>query len=242
MVKSVQVVSVSSRVPTEPYYRFSTYLESLKRFQFKPVILGMNEPWGGLITKPNLLRNWLRAGKNKADRIIVCDAWDIVFCEHPQSIDERAASLYGDAIVFNAEKACWPRTDLADHFPDTGSPWRFLNNGFFCGPAEKMLACLEWQNLDALGFDRRNADDTGWIYPDDQEQGQIAYIAQPVDMVVDTACELAQCLSASFVKEFDTRGERIRNRITGTTPGVFHFNGGSKDKLMPKFLKKWGLS
>lgn len=236
-----QIVAVSSRIPTEPYYHFDIFMESLRRFGEVPTILGMSEPWRGLITKPNLLRDWLRAGKHSSDRLIVCDAWDVVFAHHPHGINDRCVSLFGDAVVFNAERACWPRAEFADRFPDPGSPWRYLNTGFYCGPADKILAILEWMNLDALGFDRRNADDTGWIYPDDQEQMQLAYFAGVEKMVIDTQCELGQTLSACEMGDFDLRSIHVSNRVTGSTPGVFHFNGDSKDKLLPNFLPKWGL-
>jgi hypothetical protein len=237
-----QVVSVSSRIPTQPYYHYSEYLASLSKFGVTPTILGMDEPFVGLMTKPNLFRTWLRAGLNTTDRIILADAWDVVFCEHPDAIGERCESLFGDATVFNGEKGCWPRADLAEHFPDDGSPWRYLNSGIICGLASNVLAILEFMGLEAIGLDRRSEDGSHMIEPNDQGEFQRVFVEQPVPMVVDTQCSLAQTLSACEMSEFDLTGEQIRNKITGTTPGVFHFNGGAKEICGPSFFARLDLA
>lgn len=236
---NVEVVTVSSRTPTEPYYRFDVFLKSLERFGVTPTVLGMGEPWHGLMTKPNHFRSWLRAGHNKTERIIICDAWDIVFAEHPDSVGERCDDLFLDTLMFNGEKSCWPRTELADKFPNNGSPWRYLNSGFMCGAAERILKLLESMELERIGVDR--TENRQKIEPNDQGEFQYAYTCQPVPMQVDTTCQLAQTLSACTLDEFDLSGLHIRNRLNDTFPGVFHFNGDSKNLLMPAILTKLGL-
>jgi hypothetical protein len=66
---SAEIVTVANRIPSrerEPYYRPDVFFESLRRFAITPgaglTVLGMNEEWRGLMTKPRRLRNWLRAG------------------------------------------------------------------------------------------------------------------------------------------------------------------------------------
>lgn len=236
---NAEVVTVSSRVPTEPYYHLAQFLESLRRFGEVPTNIGEGQPWRGLMTKPYLLREWLRAGKNRSDRLIVCDAWDIVFAQHPHGIGDHCADLFGNAVVFNGEKGCWPREDLKECFPDDGSPWRFLNSGFMCGPADRILALVEAMDIEAIGFDP-----PGGPYPNDQGEYQALYARQaehPVKMVVDTQCVLAQTGSACQLEEFDFSGLQIKNVLTGTTPGVWHFNGDAKNKLMPAVLEKLDL-
>lgn len=244
---NAQVVTVSSRVPTESYYRFDVFLASLRRFAEVPDVLGMTEPWRGLMTKPYLLREWLRAGDNMSDRLIVADAWDIVFAKHPHGIGDQCAEWFGDAIVFNGEKGCWPREDLKDKFDRSAdanfhqapSPWLYLNSGFMCGPADRILALLESMPIEQIGFDP-----PGGPYPNDQGEYQALYAEQfhhGVKMVVDTQCRVAQTLSACTLDEFDLTGPHIVNTVTGAEPGVFHFNGGSKELMMPAMLAKWGL-
>lgn len=233
---NAEVVCVSSRYPTEPYYHYREFLASLRRFAEVPTVLGETTPWRGLMTKPFLLREWLRAGCNRSDRLIVCDAWDILFTEHPHGVGDRCRDLFGDAVVFNGEKGCWPREDLRDRFPDDGSPWRFLNSGFMCGPADRILAMLESMPIEEIGFDP-----PGGPYPNDQGEYQALYTQQPVEMVVDSQCLLAQTLSACTPDEFDFTGPTVINKATDTAPGVWHFNGDAKEKMLPIFLERMGL-
>lgn len=237
---NAQVVTSCDKLPTASYYRYDLYLQSLARFAEVPTVLGWEQPWSGLMTKPFWLRDWLRAGNNTSDRLIVTDAFDIIFAQHPHGIGDRCAELFGDAVVTNGEKGCWPRGDLVDCFPDDGSPWRFLNSGFMCGPADKILALLEAMDCDSIGLDRTEPDGRK-VEPNDQGEYQALFAKQPVKMVVDTQCVLAQTLSACELDEFDLSGEQIVNKFTGTTPGVFHFNGGSKSNgIMDAFLAKLG--
>lgn len=241
---NAQVVCISSHEPTQPYYHWREYKESLRRFAEVPTNIGEGREWRGLHTKPYLLREWLRQGRNTSDRLIITDAWDIVFTKHPHGIGDECAHLFGDAIVFNGEKGCWPREDLREAFPQTGSAWAYLNSGFFCGPADKILALLEVMDIDGIGFDRRNEDDTGWIFPNDQGTYQDLYARQSehgIRMVVDTQCVVAQTLSACEMDEFDFSGPHIRNKATGTEPGVFHLNGGAKEIFGPSIYAKYNL-
>lgn len=236
---STQVVSCWSRVPTrerEPYYRLDAFLESLRRYAEVPVNTGASGFWQGLMTKPLLLREWLRKKENTFEQLIVCDSFDIIFTRHPHDIGDRCREKWGDAVVFNGERGCWPRADLADCFPQTSSPWRFLNSGFMCGPADKILEMVEAMGIDEIGLDRK-AEDGSRIEPNDQGEYQRLYTEQPVEMVVDSECFVSQTFSACELDEFDISGGVVTNKQTGTTPGCLHFNGNSKDLILPKVLE-----
>lgn len=236
---NAQVVTCSSHVPTQPYYRLDCFLESLRRFAEFPVNLGAGVQWRGLMTKPYLLREWLRQGGATSDRLIVCDAWDVLFLAHPHGVGDRCAELFGDSIVFNGEKGCWPREDLKDAFPNTGD-WRFLNSGFFCGPTERIRALLEAIPIEAVGFDP-----VGGPYPNDQGEYQALFAQQAehgVDMVVDTQCRVAMTFSATAEEEFEIRDKALYNLVTHTSPGVGHFNGSGMNQHFDKFRTHWGFS
>lgn len=244
---NTQVLAVANRIPDrakEPYYRYPSFLASLERFRVKPMVLGMGAWWGGLMTKPRRLRQWLRVGHCTADRLIICDAFDVVFTAHPDEVAARVK--YGDAVVFNAEKGLFPRADLEHAFPECGTPWRYLNSGVFVGKPARILALLEAMNLDDISDDHKSTDDLHggpgrWVNPNDQGWFQYAYAAQPVTMRLDSQCNVLQTLSGCSLDEFDLSGAAIKNAVTGTQPLVWHFNGNSKDLLMDKFLQKWGL-
>lgn len=235
---NAQVVTVCSHNRPEPYYRPDSFIESLHRFGEVPTILGSDVPFDGLMTKAFLYRNWLRAGRNRSDRLILCDAFDILFLEHPHSIGDRCELIFRDAVVFNGEKSLWPCGDLEGDFPDTG-PYRYLNSGFICGPADKILAMFESMDLESIGVDRPNPNGQGRIEPNDQGEIQKIFGKQPVKMVVDGSARLAMTFSATEPGDFEFNGRRIRNLLTGTTPGVAHFNGSGFNNYHHLFRAHW---
>lgn len=235
-----KVVSISSHHPTESYYFLDKFVASLTKLGESPTILGENKPWRGLMTKARHLREYLRAGGEQTDMLIVCDAWDVLFSEYPQTLAERHLDLFGETVSFNAERSCFPRGDLADRFQDTGTPWRFMNCGFMIGRPEKILAILDSMNIDAIEDDTQRPDGSWW-HPNDQEYFTLAFLEQPVPMVLDSRCELVQSLSGGDLSEFDFGARPMRNLATNTTPGAWHFNGNAKDILMPIVLKELGL-
>lgn len=252
MSVSVEVVTVMSRWPDpvrESYYKPRVFFSSLERLGTTPTILGLNEPWGGLMTKPRRLREWLRAGNCKAETLIVCDAFDIVFTRPPEEVAEAYIGWWprtGRPILFNGEKSLFPRGELSYAFESVPGPWKFLNSGFMMGPPDQILAMLEAMWLDDIASDHKGTSslDGGagtWVNPNDQGWYQYAYAVQPVFMEIDHHAQICQCLSSCTIEEFDMSGDRIKNIVKGTVPLVFHFNGGSKNDLMPAFLGKWGL-
>jgi hypothetical protein len=239
-----EVVSVTSRIPgpSEPYYRYATWLESLQRVGVAPTVLGMGEHWQGLMTKPRRLREWLRGGGPTKDLLIVCDSYDVVFTEHPNSVGNHYIDVFGtDSVVFNAERGLFPRQDLAGNFKDPGTPWMYLNSGFFIGTPANILQMLESMQLDDLHDDYQRPD-RSWVHVNDQAWYQVSYCLQAVPQRLDSQCEVCQCCSACSMEDFDLSGERVRNVVTGTEPMVWHFNGGSKNDLMEPMLAKWGLA
>lgn len=230
-----RVVTTSDRTPKEPYYIFEEFCESLSRFDEVPRVLGWNEPWGGLMTKPRKLRDWIKKEGGEYDKIIVCDAWDIVFQTYPQSIIELARDIYGDAVVMNAERSCFPRGDLADRFADYGTPWKYPNSGFIIGSPEQLLAIIEHMKIDDIPDDHRLPDGS-WFNPNDQEHYMLAFLDQPVPMVLDSMAYLCVACHGSALDEFGFDGP-IENRLTHTYPGAFHFNGDAKNNVMPRILQ-----
>ncbi len=246
---SVQVVTVTSRIPgpSEPYYRYRLWHDSLTHYGCEPVVLGMGEHWGGLMTKPRRLRDWLRSGACTADYLIVTDSYDVVWTASPEEVRERYSSLHASPaypLLFNAEKGIFPRGELERRFNSIGeafdSPWRYLNSGFYLGPTPWVRELLEAMWLDDIHDDYQRRDGS-WVHVNDQGWYQTLFCAQPVPMVLDYSCEVVQCCSACSLEEFDLTGKRIKNVVTGTEPLVWHFNGGSKNDLLPAMLPKWGM-
>lgn len=240
------VVSVMSRTPRdfETYYRPDIFLASLKRFGVEPTILGHREWWGGLMSKPRYVRQWLRSGACSADALIVSDAFDVIFTAHPNEV--AAKWQISDVTMFNAERGLFPRSDLASAFRDPGTPWRYLNSGLMIGKPANILALLEAMGLDDIRDDYQAADELHggagrMIEPNDQGHFQYAFAAHPVPLCLDTQCDVFQSCSACTMDDFDLSGALVKNIVTGTFPLVWHFNGGSKNDLLPAMLHKWNL-
>jgi hypothetical protein len=229
----MKIVTVSNKIPTQPYYCWAAFHESLRRFGHSAIVLGMNEPWGGLMTKPRRLREWLRHNV-EGDIIIVCDSWDVVFAANPFN---ETYYLKDSHILWNAEKNLFPDPSL--NFPPVGTPYRYLNSGFAVGWDHAFLRLLEKMNLDAIPDD--HIDGAGnHINPNDQLYFQQAFVNQFVPMTLDTTAAVCQTLHGVLAEELDLTGDRITNRITGKSPMAFHMNG-QKELWRDAILQKLNL-
>lgn len=243
----VEVVSVANRVPDrsrEPYYNYDAFVDGLRKFDSAPSVIGLGEPWGGLMTIPRRMRQWLREGRCRSEVLIFSNCFDVVFAAHPEEVAARWGG--GDEVMFNAEKDLFPRGDLKNAFPDMGFPWRYLNSGLYIGKPGNILAMLEAMNMDDIADDHRADDDLHggagkMVHVNDQGWFQFLFAAHPVPMTLDCKCEAFQSLSSCTWDEFDLSKNKIVNKVTGTTPLVFHANGAAKNEMLPDLCRKFGL-
>lgn len=187
------------------------------------------------MTKPRKYRQWLREGRAKGDLLAVCDCWDVLFQTHPDEISNRFPEFNAD-IAFNAEINCFPRGDLAHLFPDSGSPWRYMNCGFMVGAPASILTFLEAMNLDTIPDDHQLSDGS-WVNPNDQEFFTLTFLEQPVRSVLDTKAVIANTLHGGKIEDYDLTGPKIRIKATGIDPIALHGNGSGK-YLMPAMIRK----
>lgn len=246
------VVTVASQAPTADYFCFEAFKKSLERYNCTPVILGWQEEWKGLMTKPHKYLEWLRKHPLPNEPIILCDAWDVVFAADPEKIAKefkcqicniaenvsgvRLVAQYPE-IIWNAEKNLFPLSDMK--FSDTNSSYRYLNSGFAVGYPTAFIRMFEWINLDQIGFDREVPNGTK-IEPNDQFEIQFAFIESGIPMAIDSGCEICQTLHGVEENELDFTQDKIYNRETGSYPLVFHLNG-YKEKWKDKILTKLNL-
>ena len=122
-----------------------------------------------------------------------------------------------DYIIFNAEKNCWPDQDLKEEYPETHSPWRYLNAGAFMGNAGAVRAALQ-PRLHTL---TENTDDQRlWtqLYLDDVAAGS--------DIIhIDSGCKIFQSLFQEKPGEMQLTESGWYNAVTRSHPTVFHANG-----------------
>ncbi len=223
------VVTVTNRIPTEPYYRFGAWKESLARFGEEPVVLGMDEPWAGLVSKPRHLLKWLRSGVCKSDCLVFCDSWDVLFIKSPDKIAAEWDTL-GRPWICGAERALFPPGDESP-WPKSGSPYRFLNSGAIISTPDDMRLVLEAMDPDALPDDHEVTPGV-MFHSNDQAWLQALFLKQPIPMRLDTECRFIWnlCDVPTTSAGFFARG--VHNLETNTYPGILHANGGAKEGVI----------
>lgn len=225
---NVRVVTVTNRIPTEPYYRFCAWKNSLARFGVEPSVLGMDEPWHGLITKPRTLLRWLRSGACKdVDCLIFTDSWDVAFAASPLEIATEWSAI-GRPWICGAERNLFPPAD-EKAWPESGTPYRFLNSGAIISTPSQMEELLTVMNPDALPGDYERPDGSHY-HANDQETFQQLFLKQPIPMRLDTECRFVWNLCDVPPQSCRWEGDRPVNIETGTRPGILHANGGAKEK------------
>lgn len=230
---NVEVISVMNKAPEADYYCHREFLLSLSGFDVYPTILGVDAPWGGLMTKPRTLKKYLENECN-AEVIMAVDAWDLVFAKHPDEIATDWRNFHEGFWTAGAERNCFPEASLAARHPESPHSYRYLNSGFIISRPQDMLAVLNSMNLDSIPDDGQ--DESNW-HPNDQHYYMVEFLKQPVPMRLDIGTRLAWNLCGVDGSNFDFSTEIPINRETGHSPGCFHFNGGAKtDGLQDKIL------
>lgn len=243
---SVQVVTIANHRPRESHYIFDEMKRSVQRFGFDPVVLGWGERWGGLGSKPRILKAGIESGKVSADTIVFIDAFDVVLASSPRVIAEEFKSETVD-VVWGAERNFWHRNweedyrsmdELKPSFPDTPSGFNYLNSGFCVAKTQAMYSLLESMNVADIPDDHTGANGKA-CHPCDQSYYGRAFckVPQAVPMKVDTECRYVANLHSVSTEDIEFGLAGIRLLPTGTLPMAFHFNGGSKtDGLMGPIL------
>jgi hypothetical protein len=234
-MSNIPIITVSSHRPEQSYYCYDAFFASCRRYGHEPVVMGQGKPFGGLGTKPRLLLEYLKANP-VGPRMIFTDCWDVVFMCNPIIIDGMAKLFYDDAVVFNAERNLFPDIGV-ENFPETGTPYRFLNSGFFVGPTDAIVAMLEAMDAQSIPDDYQKTDEI-WFHFNDQEMFLREFIKQPVPMRLDSKAHLCQTCFAESLENFDVLETVIINKITKTLPLAAHGNGpGKETEIFKKFLE-----
>lgn len=226
-------VTVSNREPTEWYYLTRQFKESTKRFNCEPIVLSeekMGSRFNGLGTKPRWLYKAITEKLINTSHIIFTDCWDIIFCTSGLEIMERYLS-FGHPIVVSAERNCFPDDMKAEYDKlESPTPYKYLNSGFIVGETAAILEILEAMDLPNQPEDHRRPDGSNF-HLNDQKLWLEQAIYRPDLIILDRYQALSQTLHEARIDEFDFSEKRIRNKITGSYPCTFHFNGSSKDNL-----------
>jgi len=188
------------------------FVRSMKRFKIPYKII--YHTWQGYGGKILETYRYLKENPLKLTHFVYADSYDSFFLSGMQNICYRVKNW--DAIMFQAEKACYPHPELADQYPHTMSPWKFLNGGGWVAPVDDFIAMVE---ADMLTDDHWN--DQLWStqqYLKHYEDGAIT---------LDTNCDVFQSIAFANDDDFNYDDEHyiFKNAVTNTEPVIIHGNG-----------------
>ena len=217
------------------------FMNSCKVYGLKFKIMGLGEKWiGGNMTdgpgggqKINFLINTLKEiGDERL--ILVTDSYDVIMSANSKEIVKKFKK-FNCPIVFAAEASCWPDTKLAEKYPPTESPNKYLNSGGFIGKAKDIKKILP-----SAAFEANS---------DDQLYYTNKYLSQAQDgeklIKLDYKCDIFQCLNnAENEIEILYGKSRLKNKLFDTEPCQIHGNGPPSrkhylNKLESYLMKNW---
>ncbi len=228
--------------------RFCRAVESSIRSGYDLVILGWGAKWKGLSQK-------LEAAQKYADNlpddhsILFTDAFDVMFIQSPDKLLEEYEKFDTD-IIFSAECGCWPhvmeeggrkcKSSANGGYPESPTPYRFLNSGTWIGKAgtasDMLLAVMEEAGKD-------------FTYANDQKLVADFYMASRFGIKLDFYNKLFQSMHMTldpplpYCNPMDdvkiTPDGTYYNKRTKSSPGVLHFNGGGKRHHLAMEGKMW---
>ncbi len=230
---TLQIVAVANAEPQHDYLirGWNAFKKSCHRYRFDPVILGYGQKWGGLGSKPKLLKKAIEEGVVNAEYTIFADAFDVAFADNPNEILRRFPEFNVD-ILWNAERNCFPRGEWAEMHPPAQSSFRFFNSGLSIGKTEAYHRIFTQMKVEEW-VDDHQLPSGQWVHKNDQDDlmakflfGQCA--PEEPKMTLDTCCWLFQNMVMVEPKDILIAGKMVRNLETGRFPLAFHWAGGSK--------------
>lgn len=198
---------------------YKTFIESCRRQQVQPVVLrGCTRQWG-LGQKIKLAAEFLASEQSQAfDCFVFCDAFDVILQKPLEEMAQRYLEKDSDHIIFAAEKYCYPDNWKRAIYPPAPNDYQFLNSGFWMATASlarQMFQLLQPENI-PTGIN-------------DQQVFTDLFLAKVLSIQLDYSSTYCQCLNGALEDvEYDLEAHLVRNRVTGSTPGLIHGNGNSK--------------
>ena len=137
-IESGRVLNSSLHALTVATDESKSYMlkESASKFDINVSNLGRGVEWvGGDMTgagggqKLKLVRKYLEEVEDESI-ILFLDGYDVFINDDLNTIVNRFRSFNCDAL-FAAEKTCWPDENIAHHFPESSTPYRYLNSGLY---------------------------------------------------------------------------------------------------------------
>jgi procollagen-lysine,2-oxoglutarate 5-dioxygenase len=225
-------------VASEPTDGFKRYLASARHNHIAPTVLGFGQEWKGGADiknlpgggwKINLLKEALQPHKNDKDKIILfTDGYDVIFDGDLDAIAKKFKET-GAKVLFGAESACWPDSELAQKYPEVVEGKRFLNSGLYAGYAPELWELLQYDTV------QDNDDDQLFFTKAYLDQALREKLGFKLDHKSDVFQNLNGAVNEVEVVEVKPKEGAetyaVKNVMYHTRPLILHGNGPSKISL-----------
>ena len=194
----------------EDYHKCKMLEKSLKKYGWDFHII-LHE-WKGFGDKIIVTCEYLKTHP-EITHFFYTDAWDSLVFDTMESTLNKIKDK--DIILLSAEKNCYPHPSKAILYPETKSPFKYVNGGgWFCN-SSIFCAMVDKYPLTSIDVDQV------WLTD--------LYLNEPEIVRLDTECEVFQTIAFCAEDEFNLdsfSGKAwIRNKGTDTFPTFFHGNG-----------------
>lgn len=216
----LRVLTTSHTTDNQGWHKLE---ESLKKFNYEythilhPFSFGHQLP---------VIRDWCLNNRGSCTHILYTDAWDTVAFAGPEEVEAKWLNYpeYGKMLI-SAEKACYPHPSRAKDYPQTNTPWKYVNGGGWMVELEYFLQLCEKEKLSPHSHDQV------WLMD--------SFLNNQDEIKVDNNCEIFQTIAFSHKEEWvmnikdefclrdgEFKGElRFQNIGTQSFPVFFHGNG-----------------
>ncbi len=169
----------------------------------------MSGPGGG--QKINLLKEYIQHLPDH-DVVFFADGYDVFVTNSLEEIVYRYLEMRCK-VLFACESVCWPNSTLSDKFPESHTPYRYLNSGLFIGRVDELKKIISESVED---------------YGDDQLYYQEKFLSDLYDIKLDYESYIFQCHDEN-VQVIDNK---LYNPLTNSYTCVYHGNGDDNAKKL----------
>jgi len=159
-----------------------------------------------------------RDNLNDNDIVLFSDAYDVYYSGNKSIIIERFNKM-NKPVVFGGEQCCYPDASKSCLYPNTNSPFRYLNSGLFIGRVHALRECMK----DYIYIE--DADDQLWWTNKFLERQDLIELDYTNQLFMN-------CLWLRDDDLIINEDKVVFNR-TGSTPQLIHGNGPSKKFIEP---------
>jgi hypothetical protein len=224
------VISVVDRTDSGAFQRL---LDSGKKHGITVTPIVTKEPIGhgkGFGMKIKGMYDYIQ-NKQPNDIIMFIDGFDVLITGSKSEIlngYQAFRDKHGDKAVFSAEKTCWPDSHLAERFPVTPSPYKYLNSGTYMSTVSALKRILANKHDEIYGSE---------FYKTDDQRFFTDLFLNTSGIVLDNSNTIFNCMNDGLDDLVVEQG-RWRNLATKSTPLVYHANGGpvAKNFLFDKIF------